>query len=96
MFGDNKHEHEEISISSLQAEIEYLQQENQRLAQRLKETQLLVDIYREASQILNLILDKKRLNTSEVESGNFDDRLTVSKTSVAFEGNVKARLGTVA
>ena len=56
MFGDNKHEHEEILISSLQAEIEHLRQENQRLAQRLKETQLLVDIHREASQILQQLL----------------------------------------
>lgn len=70
MFNGNKHEHKDTLISSLQAEVEHLRQENQRLIQRLQETELLVDIHREASQILSLMLDKKRSNISEVASGN--------------------------
>jgi cell shape-determining protein MreC len=74
MFNGTNYEHE-IPINVLQAEIEHLRQENQRLAQQLKETQLLVDIHREASQILSLMLDKKRLKTSGAGVSKFDDRL---------------------
>lgn len=77
MFNDNDDEHEETPLSTLQAEVEQLRQENQRLAQRLKETQLLMDIHREASQILSLMLDKKRFHASEVSFSKFDDRLIV-------------------
>lgn len=70
MFNSNKHEHKDTLIGSLQAEVEHLRQENQRLTQRIKETELLVDIHRESSQILSLMLDTKRSNTSEAASGN--------------------------
>lgn len=54
---DNKRGRKPTAANPLSAEVERLRQENERLSQRLQQAELIIDIQKKASAILNITLE---------------------------------------
>lgn len=60
---DNKRGRKPTPENPLSAEVERLRRENQRLSHRLEQAELIIDIQKKASAILNITLEKPNDNT---------------------------------
>jgi transposase-like protein len=56
-LSDHKRGRKPTPVNPLQAEVERLRRENQRLNQRLEQAELIIDIQKKASAILNITLE---------------------------------------
>jgi transposase len=56
-LSDNKRGRKPTPVNPLQTEVEQLRRENQRLNQRLEQAELIIDIQKKASAILNITLE---------------------------------------
>ena len=62
---DNKRGRKSTPINPLSAEVERLRRENERLSQRLQQAELIIDIQKKASAILNITLETKLNDNSD-------------------------------
>lgn len=62
---DNKRGRKSIAINPLSAEVDRLRRENERLSQRLQQAELIIDIQKKASAILNITLETKPNDNSD-------------------------------
>lgn len=56
-LSDNKRGRKPTAVNPLSAEVERLRRENERLSQRLQQAELIIDIQKKASSILNITLE---------------------------------------
>lgn len=62
---DDKRGRKAVPANPLQSEVERLQRENQRLHQRLERAELILDIQKKASAILNITLETTEFDNSD-------------------------------
>jgi transposase len=62
---DNKRGRKPTPENPLSAEVERLRRENQRLSQRLQQAELIMDIQKKASAILNITLETNSTDNSD-------------------------------
>jgi transposase len=62
---DNKRGRKPTPENPLSAEVERLRRENERLSQRLQQAELIIDIQKKASAILNITLERNNTDNSD-------------------------------
>ncbi len=62
---DNKRGRKPTPVNPLDAEVERLRRENERLSQRLQQAELIIDIQKKASAILNITLGSNNSDNSD-------------------------------
>jgi transposase len=64
-LSDNKRGRKPTPVNPLSAEVERLRRENERLSQRLQQAELIIDIQKKASAILNITLEMNNNDNSD-------------------------------
>ena len=64
-LSDNKRGRKSAPANPLSAEVERLRRENERLSQRLQQAELIIDIQKKASAILNITLERNNTDNSD-------------------------------
>ena len=62
---DNKRGRKSTPVNPLSAEVDRLQQENERLSQRLQQAEMMIDIQKKACAILNITLETNNNDNSD-------------------------------
>ena len=72
---DDKRGRKAVPANPLSAQVERLQQENQRLSQQLAQAELVIEIQKKASMLLNMLLERNQCDDNEEWKGHNNLRL---------------------